>query len=262
MKRGGDPPASVAITGASGGLGQALALAYAGPGVTLALFGRDPDRLTAAGRACEARGAAVEIVPADVADAAAMRAALLALDRTAPLGLLIANAGVSSGHRADGSPESAEAALRVLSVNVLGVAHSVLPVLERMLERGCGQIALVGSLAARPPLPSSPAYSASKAAVEAYGAALRGAVHARGVRVNVISPGFVATPMSDRLRGPKPLMICADDAARLIRRGLAQDRPRIAFPRSLAAMAAVVALLPQPLAAALVRPLAFRVDPD
>ncbi len=252
---------AIAITGASSGIGTALALAYAGPGVTLGLFGRDPDRLAMIASAARQRGASAATFEVDVTDRAGMEAALRTFDRERPIDLLIAAAGVSSGAPPGGELEPAESAHAVFDINVLGTANTVLPALELMAARGEGRIVLVGSLAARPPLPFSPAYSASKAAVESYGEALRGAARPFGVVVTVVSPGFVETPMSARVVGPRPFMMTAERAAMIIQAAVAKGRARIAFPWPLAVLTEIAAALPRPLRDFALRFFAFRVRP-
>jgi short-subunit dehydrogenase len=114
-----------------------------------------------------------------------------------------------------------------------------------MTARGRGQIAFVSSLAAYAPLPSSPGYSASKAAVLVYGLALRERVRERGVRVSVICPGYIDTAMGERYGGWRPLAMSAETAAARIVAGLARDRPVIAFPRRLALAARLSTLVPE-----------------
>jgi short-subunit dehydrogenase len=113
-----------------------------------------------------------------------------------------------------------------------------------MAERGSGQIAVMSSLAAFRGFPGAPAYCASKAAVRVWGEALRGDLHRRGVAVSVICPGYVRTPMTAVNRFPMPLVLDADRAARIIRRGLARNRARIAFPWPTYAMVRLLAALP------------------
>jgi short-subunit dehydrogenase len=128
-----------------------------------------------------------------------------------------------------------------------------------MRARRRGQIALMGSVGARVGIAASPAYSASKAALETYGLALRSALARTGVKVSVISPGFVASPMSDRVEGRRLFLMRAEEAARRIERGLAANKARIAFPLPLAIAASVLSFLPYDLADRLVKPFAFRV---
>jgi short-subunit dehydrogenase len=112
----------------------------------------------------------------------------------------------------------------------LATAHVLAQV---MRQRGCGQIALISSLSAYFGLPVTPSYCASKAALKAYGESLRGSLAGFGIAVNVVLPGFVETDMSARFPGPKPLQQSPDAAAAVIRRGLARNRARIAFPAPL-----------------------------
>lgn len=221
-------PRSILITGASSGIGDALARCYAAPGVALALGGRNRDRLEATAAACRARGATAATVAVDVADAAAMSAWIEAADAAAPLDLAIANAGIA--YRSTGPRETGEIAADIVATNVGGVVNTVYPAMARMKARGRGRIAIVSSLAGFRGYPGAAAYCASKAAVRSLGEALRAELWPTGVRVSVVCPGFVATPMTEGSRQPMPFLVDADRAARIIRRGIAVDRGRIAFP--------------------------------
>src|ERR1700722_14661328 len=222
-------PATVLITGATGGIGSALARRYAAPERTLILHGRDPTRLVALARDCEACGARVVSTSFDLRDGAAAVAALRQLSGAHTIDLAIVNAGVSSmiGHGEE--VENWETARAVLAVNLDGALATVAGVLPEMRRRGAGQIAIMSSLAAYYGLPVTPIYCASKAAMKAYGEALRGWLAPQGVAVNVVMPGFVHTPMSERFRGAKPGLMSPERAATLIRRGRERNRARIAF---------------------------------
>lgn len=235
-------PKTILITGASSGIGEALAHAYAAAGVTLLLFGRDGGRLAAIADDCRARGAQVEVVAEDVRARDAMAAHILALDARYPIDLVIANAGVSTGSL-DGDETPAQS-LAVFEVNVTGVLNTVHPLIARMVARGRGHISVMSSLAGIRALPSAPAYSASKAAVRYYGDALRGMLHGTGVEVSVICPGWITTPLTERNRFPMPFIMAPARAARIIQQGITQKKRRIAFPKRLYYPLVLLAVLP------------------
>lgn len=240
-----DPrPVCIVITGASSGLGAGLARAYAAPGRVLGLIGRNAVRLEEVAHSCRESGAAVRTAVLDVADAAAVASWLLAFDAAWPIDLLVANAGVSSGTRADGSPEGMDAACATVRINLLGVLHCVEPLLPGMARRGRGQVAVVASIAAYRGLPDSPAYCASKAGVLAYGEALRSALEPLGVRVSVIVPGFFASPMSARYAGRQLFQLSEARAVDCVVRGLRRSARRIVFPWQLGLLLRLASLLP------------------
>ena len=123
-------------------------------------------------------------------------------------------------------------------------AEAVVAILLGMRPRGRGQIAIMASLAAFRGFPGAPAYCASKAAVRVWGEALRGHLHADGIGVSVICPGYVKTPMTAVNDFPMPMLMSAERAARIIRRGLTRNKARIAFPWPMAAMVWLLAALP------------------
>ncbi|SDF60318.1 Short-chain dehydrogenase [Limimonas halophila] len=235
-------PRSVLITGASSGIGAALARAYAAPGVTLFLSGRNAERLEQVAAAARQSGAQVNTRTLDVDDREATAAWVAEADATAPLELAIANAGISAG--TGSGAESAEQARAIFATNLGGVLNTLDPGIERMRERGRGQIAIVSSLAAFRGFPGAPAYCASKAAVRVWGEALRGHLADAGIGVSVVCPGFVETPMTSVNAFPMPFLMDADRAAWRIKRRLAKDKPRISFPRPLAAAVWLLAALP------------------
>lgn len=235
-------PRSIVITGASSGIGEALAVAYAGPGLSLALTGRDRGRLDGVAERCRNAGATVTAGIVDSADRATMVAWLAAVDAAAPVDLVIANAGISAG--TGGGVETEEQARRILSVNLDGVLNTIHPLLPAMRARRRGQIALMASQAGFRGLPGAPAYCASKAAVRVYGEALRGDLAGEGIGVSVICPGFVKSRMTAVNRFPMPFLMDSDQAARAIRRGLERNAARIAFPWPMAAAVWLLALLP------------------
>ena len=235
-------PKSILITGASSGIGEALALSYAAPGVTLALGGRSQERIDSIAERSRAKGADAHTAVVDVTDREACRSWIEQSDQRAALDLVIANAGISAGTGGGGEHEHQTRA--VFATNVDGVINTVLPVVPLMRGRGRGQIAIMSSLAGFRGLPGAPAYSSSKTAVRAWGEALRGSLHAHGIEVSVICPGYVRTPMTDANDFPMPLLMDADRAVRIIRRGLERNRGRIAFPFAMYALVRLMAGLP------------------
>ncbi|GAC1328710.1 MAG: SDR family NAD(P)-dependent oxidoreductase [Beijerinckiaceae bacterium] len=237
-------PRSILITGASSGIGRAVALAYAEPGRRLTLAGRNEERLGAVAAACAAKGATVDTAALDVRDRATMWQRLRDLDGLHPFDLVLANAGIATGLKPGEFAENPDAVRGIIATNLFGVLNTVEPLIEPMCARGRGQIAVVSSIAAIRGLPYSPAYCATKAAVHLYADSLRGNLEPRGVIVSLICPGFVHTPMNERLVAAKPLAISDAKAALIIRRGLDHGRPLIAFPRLLYLGARFMSFLP------------------
>ena len=235
-------PRHILITGASSGLGEALACAYARPGAFLALVGRNAERLDRVGEACRVRGATVAETAIDVAVGPELEGWLLDIDRSHALDLVIANAGISGG--TGGGEESPEQADNIIAVNVHGVVNTVTPLIPRLAARGRGQIALMSSLASFRGFPGAPTYCATKAWVRVWGEGLRVELARKGVEVSVICPGFVDTRMTQVNQFPMPFLMTAERAARIIVRGLARNRGRIAFPWPMYALSWLLAAQP------------------
>jgi short-subunit dehydrogenase len=221
---------AIVITGASSGIGAALARRLSGPDRVLALIGRDQRRTETVGRACIASGASSHSACIDVCDSPRLTDFLHSFDRDHSIDLLVVNAGILDGRRNDQVVESGETARQVLQTNLLAAVDTVHAVLPGMRRRRHGGIIFVSSLAGFVPLADAPAYSASKAGLVSYALALREAVEGDGIRVVVACPGFVATAMSDRHRGPHPGKISADEAARRILEGFRSNKALIGFP--------------------------------
>ncbi|RQU63352.1 SDR family NAD(P)-dependent oxidoreductase [Burkholderia cenocepacia] len=251
-------PRNIVITGASAGLGHALARAYAEPGAVLGIIGRDLARLEQCAVLCKSAGARQVIVGSiDVRNAAHMRSWLSEFDSAHPIDLLIANAGIASTVPNASDWEDLGRTAAVVDTNFYGALHAVLPVIEQMRARRSGHIAMVSSIAALRGMAISPAYCASKAAVKAYGDSVRPLLKRYGVTLSVILPGFVKTEMSDVFPGDKPSMWSAEKAANHIRSRLLARQAEIAFPGHLALGTRILALMPAILADAILERLSY-----
>ena len=220
----------VVITGASSGLGAALALRYAGSGVAMGLLGRNPERLAVSAAACRAAGAIVDSAAIDVAEGPALGAWLEAFDDAHPVELLIANAGTSAGPDPGSPGEPLAVTQHQLATNLLGAVHTIAPLVPRLCARGRGRIVAIASVAAFRGLPYSPGYCASKAGLRAYAEALRAQLKSHGIGVTVVCPGFFSSPMTDRWEGSTPFLVSGERAARRIKRGIDRGAGRIHFP--------------------------------
>jgi short-subunit dehydrogenase len=239
---------SILITGASSGIGRELALAYARPAASLSLLGRDKGRLEETATAARAQGAEVSTGELDVRDQEAMARWIKAQDQREPFDLVIANAGITTGLAPLEIAEDPRAVRAIVGINLIGVFNTVEPLIEPMCARGAGHIAFIGSIAGLRGLPYAPSYCATKAAVHAYSESLRGRLKAYGVRVSLIIPGFVKTPLNESIEAIKPLEISGARAALLIRRGLDKGKPIVAFPWPLYLLARLSRILPVSLA--------------
>jgi short-subunit dehydrogenase len=231
-------PKNILITGASSGVGAALARLYAEPGIFLALTGRDAGRLETTANACLAKGAKVTTTTLDVADLDALKRWIESVDDNHPVDLVVANAGMMG-------PSSDETATRrMFEVNVGGTFNTVMPLLPRFEARKRGQIAIMSSLAGWRGMPGAPGYAASKAALKLWGESLRPQLLPRGIHVSVIHPGFIDSPMTAKNTFEMPWLRSSDQAAEAIARGLALDKGRIAFPWQMFALVWTAAALP------------------
>ncbi len=233
--------ANVLITGATSGIGEALALYYAQNGATnLFICGRDRERLADVKQRCQDCGAKVYAEQLDVTDIEPMRRWIEKANQTAPLNIVIANAGVSTG-------EETEANVRnTVQTNVCGVVNTVLPTIEifKQREDSDKHIVLTASIAGYHGLPTAPSYSASKAFVKAWGEALRLALRENGTKVSVICPGFVRSRITDKNTCPMPFFMEAPQAAEIIAKGIAKNKGIIAFPWPLRFSAWLMSCLP------------------
>jgi short-subunit dehydrogenase len=234
----------VVITGASSGIGTALARHYAARGATLALIARREDALNALAR--ELPGSH-QIYVADVADAGAMLAA--GEDFMARAGvpdIVVANAGISVG-TLTGEREDLPAFRKVFETNVLGMVHTFQPFVEPMRQAGSGRLVGIASVAGIRGLPGAGAYSASKAAAISYLESLRVELRGSGVRVVTLAPGYIETPMTAVNRYRMPFLLPVDEAARRLVRAIDRGASYAVVPWQMGVVARLMRLLPNAL---------------
>jgi short-subunit dehydrogenase len=231
------------VTGASSGIGRALAKVLAADGARVGLVARRREQLEELAGEIAAAGGTAAVAPADVGDRDQVRAAVEEVrGRLGPVDLLVANAGVGAPTLLD--PMNVGDVEKMLRINTLGVVYAVEAVLPEMLRRRRGHVAAVSSLAAYKGLPGESGYCASKAAVNVFLEGLRIQVRSRGIAVTTICPGFVKTPMTDINPFHMPWLLEADEAARRIARALHHRKKVYNFPWQMALLMKLTAWLP------------------
>jgi short-subunit dehydrogenase len=237
-------PLRVFLTGASSGIGAALARRYAVPGAVLGLVARRREVLEELARELRGKGAAVHLHPADVAETEAVgQAARAFLEAAGGVDLVVANAGVgirSALHEGD-----AASVARMMQINVIGVTNTIIPFVPAMLFQKSGTLVAVGSMAGHRALPGRAAYSASKAAVTTFMDGLRMELHGSGVHAMTICPGFVRTPMTAVLDGKLPFAVGADEAAEDMVAAIARRDRTFTFPWQMRVLRPVMVSAPE-----------------
>ena len=237
------PAPVVFLTGATSGLGEALAREYASQGATLGLFARRESEL--ARLAAQLAPARVATYGGDVRDVAALARA--GADFIASFGapdVVIGNAGVSRGTLTQ-LAEDVPVFRAVFETNVLGLVHTFQPFLQPMLDAKRGALVGIASVAGFRGIPGSGAYSGSKAAAIAYLESLRVELHGSGVAVVTVCPGYIATPMTAKNPYRMPFLLEPERAAVLIARAIARRRPFYVLPWPMALVGRVLRVLPR-----------------
>jgi short-subunit dehydrogenase len=231
------------ITGASSGIGWALAKVLAAQKCRVGLVARRLDKLEALAAEIRAEGGTAAFAPADMAERAqTLRATQQVRDQLGPVDLLVANAGVGAPTLLE--PMNVPQIEAMFRVNLLGVVYAIEAVLPEMLRRGSGHLAAVSSIAAYKGLPGESAYCASKAAVNTYLEGLRIQLRQHKIAVTTICPGFVKTPMTDVNKFKMPWLMSADEAARRIAKALRRRRKVFNFPWQMSLLMKLTRWLP------------------
>ena len=240
----------VFITGASSGIGSALAKYYATQGAVLGLAARRGDHLQALADSLEGAGAGrIACYPLDVSDAEALRAA--AVDFIARHGapdIVIANAGVSSGTLTE-CAEDLAVIRRIFEINLFGMAATFSPFIAPMREAArtekiAGRLVGIASVAGIRGLPGAEAYSASKSAVITYLESLRLEMRSSGIKVVTIAPGYIATPMTAINPYRMPFLLAPDDAARRFAHAIERGSSYTVIPWQMGVVAKLLRVLP------------------
>ena len=233
---------NILITGASSGIGAALAIYYANEGASaLFLCGRNKERLENVAKKCRYRGIYVETNVLDVNDREGLKNWIQEVNTKAPLNLVFANAGVSTGQ------ETPEHIYNTFNTNIFGVLNTITPAIEifkKRKDKSKKAIAITASIAGYHGLPACPSYSATKACVKAYGEALRERLKEENIQVSTICPGFVRSRITDKNTCPMPFFMEADNAAKIIAKKLEKNVGLIAFPLPMRLGVYLLSILP------------------
>ncbi|HSI88421.1 MAG TPA: SDR family NAD(P)-dependent oxidoreductase [Pyrinomonadaceae bacterium] len=234
----------VLITGASSGIGEALAIALASRGAKIGLFARRETELKRIVVLCRDAGGDAISLPGDVADAAEVADAAAKLrEAFGDIDMLIANAGIGGNDDATRSL-TPDAVKKVIDVNLFGAVNAVHSVLPKMLERGSGHLVAISSLAGFRGLPRSAAYCASKAGMTAYFESVRLDVQHRGVDVTIIQPGFIKTPLTSGREAQMPYIMELEDSIPHFLKAIEKRKKFAAFPWQLATLVRSARIFP------------------
>jgi short-subunit dehydrogenase len=234
----------VFLTGASSGIGEALALAMAERGAVVGLVARRAELLEPLAAKISQTGGRARVFPCDVTDSEKLFQAAESLrDEFGRIDILIANAGIG-GNNKETRTLRPDAVKKVIDINLIGAANSVAAVLPQMLERKSGQLVAVSSLAGFRGLPKSAAYSASKAGMTAFFESVRLDVQSRGIAVTIIQPGFIKTPLTSGRTNKMPFLMELEDSIPLFLNAVEKQKKFAAFPWQLAAFVRTARIFP------------------
>lgn len=234
----------VFLTGASSGIGEALASAMAERGAIIGLVARREKLLRPIVEKIESSGGAARFFVCDVTDEAKLfEAAKSFQDEFGKIDIMIANAGIGGNNPKTRNLEP-EAVAKVININLLGAVNSVSAVLPQMIEHKSGQLVAVSSLAGFRGLPKSAAYSASKAGMTAFFESVRLDVQHKGVSVTIIQPGFIKTPLTSGRANKMPFIMELEDSIPLFLKAIEKQKKFAAFPWQLATFVRLAKIFP------------------
>ena len=233
----------ILITGASSGIGEALAIEMASRGLAVGLIARRQAELTELCERIEAQGGTAAWATADVTDLDGLTAAIKAIEsELGPPSILVANAGISG--RSPSSDPDLSRIQKVMDVNFMGAIHATKAVLPHMMAQKRGHLVVISSVAGFRGLPKSSAYSASKAAISTYWESLRVEVQPHGIAATTINPGYIKTPLTDKNNHPMPFIISAEKAAKIMANGILARQKVITFPWQMRWVMRLMRILP------------------
>jgi len=235
---------TVFLTGASSGIGEALAIALAKKGVILGLLARREELLAELAAKCEAEGGVARVFPCDVVDADAVSAAATKFrEEFGHIDIMVANAGTGGNDPATRAYEPASVK-KLVDVNLLGAVNAVHAVIHQMIEHGSGQLVAISSLAGVRGLPKSAAYSASKAGMTAFFESVRLDNIKHNIDVTIIHPGFIRTPLTAGRANTMPFLMELDDAIPHFVSAIEKKKKFAAFPWPLAMIVRIAQFAP------------------
>jgi short-subunit dehydrogenase len=234
------------VTGASGGIGREVALLLAARGYAVAVTARREDELSVLTRELAGGKGRIVAFPADVTDEAAMAEVVSSIEREmGPLVLAVFNAGTYVP--ISGARIALDKVRKIFEVNVMGVVNGLAPALQAMVARGRGQVVLTGSVSAYFGLPAASAYGASKAALNNMAESLKHDLDKMNIRIQIVNPGFVDTPLTKKNRFAMPALVPVDQAGRRFVDGIERGGFEVTFPRRFTWVLKLLRILPMPL---------------
>lgn len=235
-------PKTILITGASSGLGKALAIEYATENTTLFLTGRDENRLLEVVNICKKKQAKVFYKALDIKNKNECDTWFGSFINEYNFDLIIANAGISAGTA--GGIENETQIYDIFNTNIFGVLNTITPFIEKMKQQKSGQIAIISSMASFRGMPSAPSYSATKACVRLYAEALNGYLQKYNINVCTVCPGFIKTPLTDKNNFKMPFLMTSEKAVTIIKIQLLKRKKIIIFPKIIYYVIKIIDSLP------------------